>query len=269
VAAEVTVSRIAQTFSSLDRPALIPFLMAGDPDRERSARLLRAAAGAADILEVGVPFSDPIADGPTIQRAARRALDAGMTLRGVLDLVGALPAGGPPVVLLTYVNPVVQFGVERFCAGARAAGVDGVVIPDLPAEADILLAAARRVGLDTIFLVAPTTSDARIGVAAERSRGFIYCVSLTGVTGARRDLPAEVADLVRRVRARTTLPVCVGFGISTPEQARAIGRLADGVIVGSALVDLVEQSPADTERLLADYLRQIQDALATARAGGR
>ncbi|MDQ7851232.1 MAG: tryptophan synthase subunit alpha, partial [Armatimonadota bacterium] len=258
------MSRITEVFARLDRPALVAFLMAGDPDPARSARLLRAAARAADILEVGVPFSDPIADGPTIQRAGQRALAAGMTLEGVLDLVRGLRRGVDiPVVLLTYFNPVVQFGVEQFCGEARAAGVDGLVVPDLPVdEADGLIPPARDADLDTVFLVAPTTSDARVVLAAERSRGFLYCVSLTGVTGARPEVPPEVMGLVGRVKARTTLPVCVGFGISTPEQAQAVGQVADGVIVGSALVDLVERA-ADAEEGMADLLGRLRAALAT------
>ncbi len=261
------MSRITETFARLDRPVLVPFLMAGDPDLACSARLLRAAAEEGDILEVGVPFSDPIADGPTIQRAGQRALAAGMTLGGVLDLVGGLRRGVDiPVVLLTYFNPVVQFGVEQFCAEARAVGVDGVVVPDLPAdEADALIPPARDAGLDTIFLVAPTTSDERIALAAERSRGFVYCVSLTGVTGARAGIPPEVEGLVRRAKALTALPVCAGFGISTPEQAAAVGRVADGVIVGSALVDLVERAGVEAEDVLRGFLQRLRAALAAAR----
>jgi len=261
------MSRLADTFAALDRPALIPFLMAGDPDLETSARLLRVAASAGDILEVGVPFSDPIADGPTIQRAGQRALAAGTTLPDVLTLVRRLRGdSAAPIVLLTYLNPVVQYGVERFCGDARGAGVDGIVVPDLPAdEADALIPPARAAGLDTIFLVAPTTSDSRIRLAAERSRGFLYCVSLTGVTGARTQVPSDVEAVVGRVKALSALPVCVGFGISTPEQAQAIGWLADGVIVGSALVDLVERSASDAESALAGYLQGLRDALSAAR----
>jgi len=261
------MSRLAETFAALDRPVLIPFLMAGDPDLETSARLLRVAASAGDILEVGVPFSDPIADGPTIQRAAQRALAAGTTLRDALTLVRGLRGdSAAPIVLLTYFNPVVQYGVERFCGDARAAGADGIVVPDLPAdEADAFIPPARAAGLDTIFLVAPTTSESRIRLAAERSRGFLYCVSLTGVTGARTQVPPDVEVLIGRVKALSALPVCVGFGISTPEQAQAIGRLADGVIVGSALVDLVERSASDAEDALTGYLQRLRDALSAAR----
>jgi len=261
------MSRLAETFAALDRPVLIPFLMAGDPDLETSARLLRVAASAGDILEVGVPFSDPIADGPTIQRAAQRALAAGTTLRDALTLVRGLRGdSAAPIVLLTYFNPVVQYGVERFCGDAHAAGADGIVVPDLPAdEADALISPARAAGLDTIFLVAPTTSDPRIRLAAERSRGFLYCVSLTGVTGARTQVPPDIEALVGRVKALSALPVCVGFGVSTPEQAQAIGRLADGVIVGSALVGLVERSASDAEGALTGYLQRLRDALSAAR----
>ncbi len=261
------MSRLAETFAALDRPALIPFLMAGDPDLETSDRLLRAAAEVGDILEIGIPFSDPIADGPTIQRAAQRALAAGTTLRDALTLVrGLRGASAIPIVLLTYLNPVVQHGVERFCGDARAAGVDGIVVPDLPAdEADVLIPPARAAGLDTIFLVAPTTSDSRIRLAVEHSRGFLYCISLTGVTGARTQVPPDVEDLVGRVKALSALPVCVGFGISTPDQAQAIGRLADGVIVGSALVGLVERSASDAENALTGFLQRLREALSAAR----
>ncbi len=261
------MSRLAQTFTALDRPALIPFLMAGDPDLETSGRLLRGVASVGDIVEIGVPFSDPIADGPTIQRAGQRALAAGTTLRDALTLVrGVRGDSAVPIVLLTYFNPVAQYGAERFCGDAHAAGADGIVIPDLPAdEADALLPSARAAGLDTIFLVAPTTSDSRIRQAAERSRGFLYCVSITGVTGARMQVPPDVEALVGRIKALSALPVCVGFGISTPEQAQAIGRLANGVIVGSALVDLVERSAPDVESTLIGYLHQLREALKVAR----
>ncbi len=261
------MSRLAATFDALDRPALIPFLMAGDPDLQTSRRLLRAAASVGDIVEIGIPFSDPIADGPTIQRAGQRALARGTTLQDVLALVRALRSDSAvPIVLLTYVNPVVQYGVEGFCSDVRAAGVDGIVVPDLPAdEADMLIPPARIAGLDTIFLVAPTTSESRVRLAAERSRGFLYCVSLTGVTGARTQVPPDVEALVGRVKSLSALPVCVGFGVSTPEQAEAIGRLADGVIVGSALVDLVERSGPDAESTLIGYLHRLRDALKAAR----
>lgn len=255
---------MAGAFARLDgRAALVPFLMAGDPDLERSEGLLRAAASVGDILEVGIPFSDPIADGPTIQRSGQRALAAGVTMNDALELVRRLRRSvSIPLVLLTYFNPIFQFGLERFCSEAAEAGVDGVVIPDLPAdEADALLAPARSAGIDTIFLVAPTTSDRRITMAAERSRGFVYCVSLTGVTGARTDFPVELTDLVRRVKSRTSQPVCVGFGISTPEQAASVAKVADGVIVGSALVDVVERAGPKAEAMVAEFLQTLRRAL--------
>jgi tryptophan synthase alpha chain len=241
--------------------------MGGDPDAATSGALLAAAAAGGDVLEVGVPFSDPIADGPTIQRAAQRALAGGATLAAVLDLVRDLRRTSErPVVLLSYLNPILQRGVERFCRDAREAGIDGVVVPDLPAdEADFLIAPAREADLDTIFLVAPTTSEERIGMAGERSRGFVYCVSLTGVTGARAEVPPELEALVRRVRASTTRPVCVGFGISTPVQAAAVGRLADGVIIGSALGDLVERSGTDAPAAVSSFLRSAREALDASR----
>ena len=257
------MSRLAEAFSALKgRTALIPFLMAGEPDLETSGRLLRADAGVGDIVEVGVPFSDPIADGPTIQRAGQRALAGGMTLSNALALVRDLRRQiDRPIVLLSYLNPVFQYGFDRFCAAAREAGVDGVVIPDLPAdEADPLIAPAKDAGLDTIFLVAPTTSETRIRLASERSRGFVYCVSLTGVTGARAEVPREIENLVRRVKALTTQPVCVGFGVSTPAQAAAIGRVADGVIVGSAIVDVVERAGPGAEEALVAFLRALRGA---------
>lgn len=258
------MGRIVGAFARLDgRAALIPFLMAGDPDLETSERLLRTAASVGDIVEIGIPFSDPIADGPTIQRAGQRALAGGTTLNDTLELVRRLRRNvSIPVVLLTYFNPIFQFGLEPFCREAVDAGVDGIVIPDLPAdESDALLAPARIAGLDTIFLVAPTTSDRRITMAAERSRGFVYCVSLTGVTGARSDLPVELTDLVRRVKSRTSQPVCVGFGISTPEQAASVAKIADGVIVGSALVDLVDRAGPEAEAMVTDFLQTLRRAL--------
>ncbi|MDR7401100.1 MAG: tryptophan synthase subunit alpha [Armatimonadota bacterium] len=263
------MSRLASVFAGLHRPALIPFLMAGDPDPERCIPLLRAAARAGDILEVGIPFSDPIADGPTIQRAGGRALRAGVTVAAALEIVRQVrQTADTPVVVLTYANPLLQFGVDRFCARARAAGVDGVVVPDLPVdEADLLIGSARRADLDTIFLVAPTTSDARLALAARHSRSFLYCVSLTGVTGARDALPPEAEALVRRARAVTSLPVCVGFGIATPQQAQALGRVADGVIVGSALVEAAERA-TDPVGAVEDLLGRLRGSLAAVSRGG-
>ena len=267
------MSRVAAVFEGLRarrRPAFMPFVVAGDPDLHTTARVVETLVDAgADLVELGVPFSDPVADGPTNQRAYQRALAGGTQLSRVLELVAGLrPRIAVPVVLLSYYNPILQFGHERFASEAVRAGVDGVVIPDLPPdEADALIAAARPAGLDTIFLVSPTSTDARIRLAAQRSTGFIYCVSLTGVTGVRDRLSGDAAQLIRRIRAHTALPVCVGFGVSTPEQAQQVGALADGVIVGSAIVALLERSDGAVRiRDLAAALRAALDGVTVGEA---
>lgn len=258
------MSRIAATFDALraqGRRALIPFVMAGDPSLEATAAFLgQFAASGADLLEIGVPFSDPVADGPTNQRAAQRALERGTTLPAVLDMVAAVRGRlEQPVVLLSYYNPVLRFGLEAFARRAADAGVDGVVVPDLPPEeGDPLMAAAGPAGLDAIFLAAPTSTDARLARVAAASRGFVYCVSLLGVTGVRADLAADAGDLVRRLRRHTALPLCVGFGISTPEHARQVAAVADGVIVGSAVVALIEREGASAGPALEGLLRALR-----------
>jgi len=258
------MSRIAAVFEHLraaSRTALMPFVVAGDPDLATTAEALGAVERAgADIVELGVPFSDPVADGPVNQRASQRALANGVALRDVLALVGRTRPG-VPVVLLSYYNLVVQYGVGRFCEDASRQGVAGIVIPDLPAdEADDLIAAARPVGLDTIFLLAPTSTEARIRLVAERSTGFIYCVSVTGVTGARDTLPQDLRALAGRIKHMTALPVCVGFGVSNADQARRVAEVADGVIVGSALVSLLEQPGGRIERLTR-FVQELRSAL--------
>jgi len=258
------VSRIGAVFARLRaarRRALVPFVVAGDPDpatTEAAVQVLIQAG--ADLIELGVPFSDPVADGPINQRAYQRALAGGMALRDVLALVAR--TGSPiPVVLLSYYNPLLQYGLRRFCAEAVRCGVDGVVIPDLPAdEADDLIAASRPAGLDTIALLAPTSTDARIRLAAARSTGFLYCVSVTGVTGVRERLADDVHELVGRIKRLSPLPVCVGFGVSTPDQARQVAEIADGVIVGSALVSLLEQPQQRMERLTR-FVRELRTAV--------
>lgn len=240
------------------RAAFIPFLVAGDPDLETTGRLLPAlAAGGADLIELGVPFSDPIADGPVIQRAACRALAAGTKLSGILALVARhRDRLGVPIVLFTYFNPLHARGLHAFAEQAAASGVDGVLCVDLPPEegAGELVPELHHHGVDTIFLLAPTSTPDRVRRVAEVSTGFVYYVSRPGVTGERELLPSGLKKEVRRLRRRLTLPVAVGFGISTPEQVAAVGRLADGVVVGSALVRLVEEQasspdlPAAVER---------------------
>jgi tryptophan synthase alpha chain len=244
--------RIAAAFAAAKaarRAAFVPYLTAGDPDLATTARLVTAlVAGGADVIELGVPFSDPIADGPVNQRAAMRALAAGTTLDGILATVAGLRERGVevPIVLFTYFNPIHVRGLDVFAARARAAGIDGVLCVDLPPEEGRELAAALVAReIDPIFLLAPTSNAGRIAAVAERARGFVYYVSRTGVTGERATLPAELAAEVRRLRRRVGLPVAVGFGISTPEQVAAVGALADGVVVGSALVRTVEEHAAE------------------------
>ncbi len=246
------------------RAALIPYLTAGFPTAAASLEALRRVAGAgADLIEVGVPFSDPLADGPTIQRSSEVALAQGMTLAGVLDLVrrAALPV---PVVLMTYVNPVLAYGAARLLADAAAAGVAGLLLTDVPAGADPALEGAVAASpLDLIRLVAPTTPPERLALAAGGGGGFVYLISRLGVTGARARVPDDLGAQVARVRAATALPVAVGFGISTPAQVRAAARLADGVVVGSALVEaLGANGPAGAERLVRELVQAARERAA-------
>jgi tryptophan synthase alpha chain len=243
----VAPSRIDATFERLrarGERALVAYLMAGDPSLAETERLIiEAERRGADVIELGVPFSDPLADGPVIQRADVRALAAGTSLPRVLEMVASLRTRVRlPLVLMTYYNPVLAFGLKGFARTAVDAGVDGVIVPDLPyEEAEPLRAETEPAGLDMIQMVAPTSTPARVKAIARVSRGFVYVVSLTGVTGARRELPPDLDAQVRTLRLVTTKPVCVGFGVSTPEQVAAVGRLADGVVVGSAIVSAIEE----------------------------
>ncbi len=237
-----------------DQRALIPYVTAGFPTAAVSRDVLRAAARAgADFVEVGVPFSDPLADGPTIQRTTQTALEQGMTAAGVLTLIRDA-ALAVPVIIMTYLNPVLAYGVERFVADAHAAGAAGLILTDLPAGADPAVeTAVTRSPLALIRLVAPTTDDARLVAAMTGATGFVYLISRLGVTGARDQVPADLEQHVRRVRAATPLPVAVGFGIGTPAQAAAAARYADGVVVGSALMEAVAQGGAQAaERLVRE-----------------
>ncbi|HEV8614968.1 MAG TPA: tryptophan synthase subunit alpha [Methylomirabilota bacterium] len=240
------MSRLDSTFEALrarEERALVAYFMAGDPSLADTARLVvEAARRGADVIELGVPFSDPLADGPVVQRAGVRALAAGVSLPRILEMVSTVRAEvGVPIVLMTYYNPLLAFGLKSFARTAVDAGVDGVIVPDLPPEeSDALAAEAEPPGLDITFLVAPTSTPPRIRLIARRSRGFVYLVSLTGITGERTELPKDLEAQVRALRLVTTKPVCVGFGISHPDQVAAVGRLADGVIVGSAIVRTVE-----------------------------
>jgi len=233
---------------------LIPYLMAGHPDRDRSvaaARSLTALPVAA--LELGIPFSDPLADGPVIQRAGQAALEAGATVAGCLEIAAAV-SGKAPVYFMSYVNPILSYGPDRFAADAAAAGVAGVILPDLPPEESESVAAALHArGLATVFLVAPTSSEERIRLICDASSGFVYCVTLTGITGVRAELPEGVAELLGRVRAHTPLPLAAGFGIATPGHVAALRGVADAAVVGSAIVTELEEG-RDPARLAGELL---------------
>ena len=241
------MSRISEAFKNLrgaGRGGFIPYITAGDPDLETTrALLVELARAGATLIELGVPFSDPVADGPVIQRASERALARGVGLSDVLStLADARRETDVPVILFSYFNPLLQFGVDRLAEEATRVGVDGVLATDLvPEESAEFNAALARRRVDQIFLVAPTTSDARLRLVAERASGFVYAVSRAGVTGARTDLSAEAARLVERVRGVTELPVAVGFGISSPEHVAEVWRYADAAVVGSALVAEIEK----------------------------
>jgi tryptophan synthase alpha chain len=242
------MSRIDEVFERCRRErraAFIPFLMAGDPDLGTTVRLLAALErGGADLIELGVPFSDPVADGPVNQRAAVRALEAGTTLSGIFRMVAEVREElTVPLVLFSYFNPIHARGLEAFAEQAAASGIDGLICVDLPPEEaeDELIPAMRRQGVDTVFLLAPTSSRQRIKKVAAASTGFVYYVSRTGVTGQREELPRGLVKEVRKMRRQVKLPLAVGFGISSPEQVARLGRVADGIVVGSALVHKVAQ----------------------------
>lgn len=249
------------------RAAMIPFVTAGDPSLETTAAILREMDRAgADVLEVGIPFSDPLADGPVIQAASTRALAGGVTLDGIFGMLKqAVPGLKAPVVLLVYVNSIFSRGVDCFLTDCEAAGVAGLIVPDLPPEeAGEYREAARRYGVATITFAAPTSTPERLRLAAEYGQGFIYCVSVTGVTGERREISPEVEPMLDRVRQYTDLPLAVGFGISGPEQARAVARYADGVIVGSAVVrairEAVETGRGGEAAAAGELVRRLKEA---------
>ncbi|MDJ0847425.1 MAG: tryptophan synthase subunit alpha [Myxococcota bacterium] len=247
------MGRIAERFAALKERgevALVPFLTAGDPDLETTEALVPALASAgADLIEIGVPFSDPVAEGPTIQRASERALAAGATLRRVLELVRKLRARlDVPVILMGYANSFLTMGEERFAEACREVGVDGAICVDVPPEeGEALYAALADRGVDGILLAAPTTTPERLARLARNSRGFLYYVSLTGVTGARAEMARGIEEQVARAREAAAIPVCVGFGVSTPEHASELARFADGVVVGSALVDRIAATSTPDE----------------------
>src|SRR6266536_3696274 len=242
------------------RPALVAYLTCGDPDLRTSRDIaLSAIEAGAEVIELGVPFSDPVADGPVIQRASERALRHGASLEQVLELAAEIRRQSDTgLIIFTYLNPVMRMGIEKFSTKAAEAGVDGALITDLPVEeADEYLRHMRKRNLATVFLAAPTSTDERLKRIADASRGFVYAVSRTGVTGARKELPEDARKLVQRLRKFTKLPVAVGFGISAPEQFAAVGEYADAAVVGSAIVQLIERSPGSEAASVAQFIKQL------------
>ena len=257
----MTKDRIDRRFAALkaeNRAGFVTYVMAGDPDAATTLSVLKGLPGAgADLIELGFPFSDPMAEGPTIQRAAQRGLKSGMTLQGTLDLVAAFREGDAdtPIILMGYLNPVLNRGFEAFAAAAATAGVDGLIIVDCPPEeADPLSDALEAEGIALIRLAAPTTDDARLPMVVRRTSGFVYYVSVAGVTGVKSADAADVAPAVARLRKASGLPVAVGFGIRTPEQAAAVARVADAAVVGSALVDEIESAAKLNENVTEKVL---------------
>ena len=260
--------RIARRFAALKaqgRGALVTFLSAYDPDRKTSMDLLRGLPGAgADLIEIGMPFSDPMADGPSVQRAGQRGLKAGVTMAGTLAMVRDLRAqdDSTPVILMGYLNPILAYGEERFCTDAAASGVDGLIVVDMPPEeAEILAPHAARHGLDIIRLAAPTSDAARLPVVLNASSGFVYYVAITGITGTRSADPAALARAIPPIREHTDLPICIGFGIRTPAQAAHAARVSDGAVVGSALCDALAASLDEQGRAKPDTVRVVLDAV--------
>ena len=273
----MTKDRIDRRFAALkaeNRAGFVTYVMAGDPDAATTLSVLKGLPGAgADLIELGFPFSDPMAEGPTIQRAAQRGLKSGMTLHGTLDLVAAFREGDTdtPVILMGYLNPVLNRGFESFAVAAAKAGVDGLIIVDCPPEeADPLSDALEAEGIALIRLAAPTTDDARLPMVIRRTSGFLYYVSVAGVTGVKSADAADVAPAVERLRKASGLPVAVGFGIRTPEQAAAVARVADAAVVGSALVDEIESAAQLNENVTEKVLlkaSELAKAVRSARVG--
>jgi tryptophan synthase alpha chain len=255
------MSRIASVFRRSRHKALIPYVTVGYPSVEDTLKVVPILAGSGcDMVELGIPFSDPLADGATIQKASYNALKNGVTPKLCLDVAAKLSRKvDVPLIFMTYFNPVLSYGLEKFCAACAGSGIDGLIIPDLqPDEGSTLEDTTKKHNLDLIYLLAPTSSDDRIKLVAERARGFIYLVSVTGVTGTRATLPQELKLFVNRVRKAAKQPLCVGFGISTPEQATQVAAIADGVIVGSKIIQLLE---TDGLTAVADFVKQLRRAL--------
>lgn len=272
-------ARMDKKFAELKaagRPALVTYFMGGDPDYQTSLEIMKALPGAgADIIELGAPFSDPMADGPAIQLAGQRALKAGQTMKKTLEMAREFRKGDDttPIVIMGYYNPVYVYGVERFLDDALAAGIDGLIIVDLPAEMDDeLCIPARKRDINFIRLTTPTTDDKRLPKVLTNTSGFVYYVSMTGITGSALPDPSKIASAVGRIKSQTDLPVCVGFGVKTAEHARLIGASADGVVVGTAIVNQVATSldkdgkaSADTVQSVATFVRGLSAGVHAAR----
>jgi tryptophan synthase alpha chain len=272
----MTLSRIDRRFAALKkdgRAALVTFTVAGDPDHDCALAILKALPQAgADVIELGMPFSDPMADGPEIQAAGLRAFKAGQTMKRTLALVREFRSENAltPLVLMGYYNPIYVYGTERFLVDAKTAGVDGLIVVDLPPEEDAeLCLPALQAGLSFIRLATPTTGDKRLPAVLTNTSGFVYYVSITGITGAAAPDPGKVAEAVKRIKRHTKLPVCVGFGVRNPEQARAIAHAADGVVVGSALVEAVRKSLGSDGRATATTVPAVADLVRALAQGVR
>ncbi|MAQ70581.1 MAG: tryptophan synthase subunit alpha [Alphaproteobacteria bacterium] len=257
-------NRIAKCFDALKqkrRSGLIPFIMGGDPNYQISLDLLKALPDAgADLIEIGIPFADPMADGPVIQEAGERALKSGMTLEGVLDMVGEFRAGNndTPVIVMGYANPVYHYGLTKFCKRAKEVGIDGMIIVDLPPEeSEDLHVEARKYGLDIIRLVTTTSSDERADIILQGAGGFLYYVAVAGITGTKSASSAQLKHHFERLREKTALPLAVGFGIKTPDHVKDMAQIADAVVVGSAIVKTIGQT--DTKNVINKVVRQVKD----------
>ncbi len=253
------------------RPGLVAYITCGDPDLDTSRDVALAAIHAgADVIELGVPFSDPVADGPVIQRASERALQHGTNLAGVLDVARQIRQHSrAALIIFSYLNPILQFGVDKFCAAAAEAGVDGALLTDLPVEeAGGYLKTMKQHKLAPVFLAAPTSTEQRLREVARHSRGFVYAISRTGITGTRQELAGDARSLVERLRAYTNLPIAVGFGVSTPEQFAEVGSFADAAVVGSAIVQRIEENPGREAAAVSEFLSSLTGAGQPAGAGG-
>jgi len=252
-------------------PGLVAYITCGDPDLDTSREVALAAIRAgAEVIELGVPFSDPVADGPVIQRASERALKQGTNLSGVLAMAKQVrEQSSVGLIIFSYLNPILQFGLEKFCGAAAEAGVDGALVTDLPVEeAGEYLKAMKAHKLAPVFLAAPTSTEQRLRDVARHSRGFVYAISRTGITGARQELAGDARSLVERLRAHTKLPIAVGFGVSTPEQFTEVGTFADAAVVGSAIVQRIEQNPGREAAAVSEFLSSLTGAMPAAGAHG-